>query len=95
MSQSRYEMKVSIAAKLWRNKFFGKSYTTIENALSKIPKHDRGKGKKAIDEMYKEGFLEYHKNREMPECVSTNLNSIERVKKLLKGSLPDFLLDSW
>ncbi len=91
MSQDLRELKVAIASKLWRNKFFGDSYTTVENALSKIPQHDRGRGRDAIEEMTKFGLLEYHKNR---KCVSISMQGINRVRKILRGVLPDFLLDS-
>jgi hypothetical protein len=81
------DLRVPILTKLFRNDLWGKSYTTIQNSLSKIPNHDKGKGKEEIDKMEQDGLVQIHKGG---ECISLNTSAKKEIEDLLEDHLPDF-----
>jgi len=87
---SDQDLRIPILTKLYRRSLWGKSYTTVENSLSKIPKHDRGRAKEVLEEMNQEGLIRFHKGG---NCVSLNPNSKEKIENILGGHLPDYLMD--
>lgn len=80
--------RILILSKLYRRDLWGKSYTTVENSLSKLPKHERGKGKEELEEMQKDGIVLFHKRE---NCVSLNPSAKEQIEDTLQGHLPDYL----
>lgn len=80
-------IRIPILTKLFRNDFWGASYTTVKNCLSKIPKHDHGKAKKEMDDMNKDGLIQFHKRK---KCVSLNPSAKDEIEEKLRDHLPDF-----
>ncbi|KXB06186.1 hypothetical protein AKJ51_04095 [candidate division MSBL1 archaeon SCGC-AAA382A20] len=74
-------------SKLARRNKIGMDYIPIEKTVSKIPVHARGD---IIDEMYKSGLLEYHKNK---DCISLNPKSVNRVIGIIEGEVPDYIIE--
>ncbi len=70
----------------------GGKYTPKEKVYSGIPKHERGDLESLLDELYKDGFVEYHKGK---SCVSINRHRKDRVKEYLEGEVPEFYWDNW
>jgi len=81
------DLKVAILVKLWRRKCIRKVYLPVEVSLSKIPTHERGQGKKCIEEMVRANLVELHKRG---NCIS--IRQPESVKEFLKGKVPDYYL---
>ena len=82
--------KIAILAKLARRTKIGMDYLPKEKVLGRIPKHARGDISTVLDEMYREGLIEYHKGK---KCISINPNSVEKVTRMLEGEIPDYILD--
>lgn len=59
MDKKDQKLTIAILSKLYRRSLWGKSYTTIENSLSKIPNHKRGQTEEKIEELRKQGLLLY------------------------------------
>jgi len=89
MSKKDQNLRISILSKLYRRSLWGKSYTTLENSLSKIPNHNKGKAKEVLEELRKEGLVQFHKRG---SCVSLNPNAKEKIEDILQDHLPDYLL---
>ncbi len=64
------------------------NYIPIEKTLSKIPSHARGNIGDILDEMQKEGLLEYHKNR---NCISLRPEAVSKVVDMIKDEVPDYM----
>ena len=84
------ELRKAILAKLWRRGVFGGRYIPVEKALSKIPRHEWDRARENIDQMHKNGLIEFHKGK---DCISINPSNKDEVKKVLKGYFPDYVLD--
>lgn len=65
------------------------NYIPIEKAISKIPSHARGNIENIIDEMHKEGLLEYHKNK---KCISLRPKSVSQITDMIKDEVPDYII---
>ena len=88
MDEKDQNLVIPILSKLYRRSLWGKSYTTIENSLSKIPKHNRGKAEEILEELIKEGLLQLHKGG---SCVSLNPSAKQEIEDRLEDHLPDYL----
>lgn len=80
-------LRVPILTKLFRRDLWGKSYTTIENALKKLPVHRHGEAKEEVQEMRQDGLVILHKGG---KCVSLNPSAKEEIESILKDHLPDY-----
>lgn len=89
MVEKNQDLIIPILSKLYRRKLWGKSYTTIENSLSKIPKHNRGKAKEALENLRKEDLVLFHKRK---SCVSLNPDRKNEIEQILEDHLPDYLI---
>ena len=63
------QKKKNMLAKLVMRGNVGGNYTPREKVSSGIPKHERGNLESLLDELHKDGFIEYHKGK---KCVSIN-----------------------
>ncbi|MFB6208900.1 MAG: hypothetical protein ABEJ56_02045 [Candidatus Nanohaloarchaea archaeon] len=86
--RNRYE--ISVLAKLWRRNLFGGKYEPLEKLMSDIPKENRNKAGKAFDNLHKDGLILLHKGG---KCASINTKYKKKVRKILKGEIPDYILD--
>ena len=57
-----------------------------------IPKHERGNLDNLLDELHKDGFIEYHKGK---DCVSINRYHKDKVRRYLDDEVPEFYWDNW
>jgi len=89
-SLDREGKKVAILSKLGRKRKIGMDYIPKEKAFSLIPGHARGDLDDILDEMYKDGLIEYHKGK---NCISINRNFIPEVTELIEDEVPDYILD--
>lgn len=89
-SLSKQEKKIAILSKLARRNKIGMNYIPVEKTVSRIPTHARGNIENIIDEMYKDGLLEYHKNK---KCISLRPKSIPKVVDLIKEEVPDYIIE--
>jgi hypothetical protein len=90
MAASTDEKKIAILAKLARHRRIGMNYTPIENTLSKLPAHARGDIQAIIEEMHKDGIIEFHKGK---ECISLNPAALEEITAILDGEIPPYYLE--
>lgn len=90
MSEGYSQHQVDALAKLWRRGLFGGKYQPIEQVLSATPREHHDKAKEALDELHKDGMIVYHKNR---KCVSINTRYKEKVREILRGEIPGYILD--
>lgn len=84
--------KKNMLAKLVMRGNVGGKYTPKEEVYSGIPKHARGNLENLLDELFKEGFIEYHKGK---SCVSINRRQKDMVREYLEGEVPEFYWDNW
>ena len=89
-SLDREGKKIAILAKLSRKTKIGMDYIPKQKAYSKIPRHARGDLDDILDEMHREGLIEYHKGK---NCISINPSSISEVSDLIKDEVPDYIID--
>lgn len=89
-SIAREEKKIAILSKLARRNKIGMNYVPIEKTVSKIPSHARGNIGDIIDEMYKDGLLEYHKNK---NCISLRPKAVPKVIKMIRDEVPDYIIE--
>lgn len=89
-SLSRGGKKIAILSKLARRSKIGMNYILVEKSISKIPTHARGNIRSIIDEMHRDGLLEYHKNR---NCISLRPESISRVVDMIEDEVPDYIIE--
>ncbi|MFO7793029.1 MAG: hypothetical protein R6W73_08650 [Candidatus Saliniplasma sp.] len=86
------QKKKNMLAKMVMRRKVGEKYTPKEKVYSGIPKHERGGLENLLDELYKDGFIEYHKGK---NCVSINRHQKDLVKRYLKDEVPEFYWDNW
>lgn len=84
------EYHIDILTKLWRRGLFGGKYQPIEQILSNTPRQHHDEARQALDDLYKDGLIQYHKNR---MCASINPSHKEEVKTVLRGKIPNYILD--
>ncbi|MCJ7450806.1 MAG: hypothetical protein MUP58_03640 [Candidatus Nanohaloarchaeota archaeon QJJ-9] len=84
--------KKNMLAKLVRRGKVGEHYTPREKIYSGIPKEERGNLELLLDEMHQAGLIEYHKGK---NCVSINRWNKDKVKKVLKGKVPDYYWENF
>lgn len=89
-SLDREGKKIAILSKLGRKRKIGMDYIPKENAFSKIPGHARGNLDDILDEMHRDGLIEYHKGK---NCISINRNAVSEVVDLIEDEVPDYILD--
>ena len=89
-SLDRGGKKIAILSKLGRKRKIGMNYIPKEKAFSKIPGHVRGNLDDILDEMYRNGLIEYHKQK---NCISINSTSISEVVDLIEDEVPKYILD--
>ena len=86
------QKKKNMLAKLVIRGNVGEKYTPKGKIYSGIPKHERGNLESLLDELFKDGYIEYHKGK---NCVSINRHKKKKVKKYLKDEVPNFYWDNW
>ncbi len=86
------QKKKNMLAKMVMRRKVGERYTPKEKVYSGVPKHARGNLESLLDELHKDGFIEYHKGK---SCVSINRHKKRMVKKYLKDEIPEFYWDNW
>lgn len=86
------QKKKNILAKLVRRRNIGEKYTLKEKTYSGIRKDQRGNLAQLLDELHKEGFIEYHKGK---NCISINRHNKEKVKQFLEDEVPEYLWDNF
>lgn len=86
------DYQVSILAKLWMRGLFGGKYQPVEQLFSDIPREHYDDARQALEELYKEGLVRYHKNR---KCASINTGYKERVRTILQQAddIPGYVPD--
>ncbi|PSG98538.1 MAG: hypothetical protein BRC29_00235 [Nanohaloarchaea archaeon SW_7_43_1] len=89
-SLDREGKKIAILAKLGRKTKIGMDYIPKEKAYSRIPGHARGELEGILDEMHKDGLIEYHKGK---NCISINPNSISEVVDLIEDEVPSYVIN--
>jgi hypothetical protein len=89
-SLDREGKKIAILSKLARKTKIGMDYIPKEKAFSKIPGHARGDLDDILNEMHREGLIEYHKGK---NCISINPNSVSEVVELIEDEVPQYILD--
>lgn len=77
---------------MWRRNLFGGRYQPVEQLMSDIAEEFRSKARDGLDELHKEGLVQYHKNR---KCASINPSHKDDVRDVLDSSehVPDYLTD--
>lgn len=86
------QKKKNILAKLVRRRNIGEKYTPKEKTYSGIRKDERGNLSEILDELHKEGYIEYHKGK---NCISINRHNKEKVKQYLEDEVPEYLWDNF
>ncbi|KXB06611.1 hypothetical protein AKJ51_03355 [candidate division MSBL1 archaeon SCGC-AAA382A20] len=86
------QKKKNVLAKLVMRGNVGGKYTPRKKVYSGIPKHERGNLESLLDELHKDGFIEYHKGK---KCVSINRYKKDMVKEYLQEEVPEFYWDNW
>lgn len=89
-SLDREGKKIAILSKLARKRKIGMDYVPKKKAFSKIPGHARGDLDDILDEMHREGLIEYHKGK---NCISINTKSVSKVVDLIEDEVPNYILD--
>lgn len=89
-SLDREGKKIAILSKLARKTKISKDYIPKEKAFSKIPGHARGDLDDILNEMHRDGLIEYHKGK---NCISINRNSVPEVAEIIEDEVPDYILD--
>lgn len=89
-SLDREGKKIAILAKLARKTKIGMDYIPKEKAYSKIPSHARGNLDNVLDEMHRDGLIEYHKRK---NCISISPGSISEVTDLIEDEVPAYIID--
>lgn len=84
------EYHIDILTKLWRRGLFGGKYQPIEQILSHTPREHHADARNALDDLHQDGLIQYHKNR---KCASINPRHKDDVRELLKGKVPDYILN--
>lgn len=82
--------KVAILSKLARKTKIGMDYMPKEKAYSKIPSHARGNLDEVLEEMHREGLIEYHKGK---NCISLNPKTISKTVEKIKEEVPSYITD--
>ncbi len=67
----------------------GGKYTPKQKTYGQIPKNERGNLDQLLDEMYKNGLINYKKNKKV---ISINSRAKGKIEKMLKDDLPDYYL---
>lgn len=83
------DYEISILAKLWHNNAIGKSYVSNKRVMSVFPSEERIKVKKRIGKLSDEGILSVRNSN----LVSINPQEIDRIRDILRGEVPDYVLD--
>ena len=86
------QKKKNMLAKMVMRRNVGEKYTPKEKVYSGIPKHKRGNLGNLLDELHKDGFIEYHKGK---DCVSINRYHKDKVRRYLDDEVPEFYWDNW
>lgn len=84
--------KKAMLAKMVIRRQVGEKYKDKRKVYSPIPAHERGNLESLLDDLYKEGYIEYHKGK---KCVSINRNKKDKVKEYLKDEVPEFYWDNF
>lgn len=84
----RYQ--VSMLAKMWRRDLFGGKYEPVEKLMSDIPTERRGGAKEGLEELHKDGLVRFHKGG---DCASINTSYKKKIRRVLRGEVPDYILD--
>jgi hypothetical protein len=89
-SPDREGKKISVLSKLARKRKIGMNYIPKEKAFSKIPSHARGSLDDILDEMHKDGLIEYHKGK---NCISLNPKSVSDVIEIIEEEVPNYIIE--
>ena len=86
------QKKKNMLAKMVMRRNVGEKYTPKEKVYSGIPTHERGNLDDLLDDLHKDGFIEYHKGK---DCVSINRYHKDKVRRYLDDEVPEFYWDNW
>ncbi len=89
-SLSRAEQRIAVLAKLARRRHIGMDYTPVQKALGRIPAHARDDIPAVLDELYREGLIRYHKNK---DCISIAPGAVGQVVEMIADEVPDYVLE--
>lgn len=82
--------KIAILSKLARKTKIGMDYIPKEKAFSKIPSHARGNLDTVLEELHRNGLIEYHKGK---NCISLNPKAIPQSVEKIQDEVPSYITD--
>jgi hypothetical protein len=82
MSKDITVMEMHILNKLYRQQNVGNDYIPFHDILQGLKPHERSMkdAVKAANNLYKNGLIEFHKNR---NCIALNRKNVDKVEEIL------------
>ena len=87
------DVKASLLEGMVKRRQWSMNYKSIEDTVSKLPNRKKKKALDLVDQLVKQGWAEYHKNK---ECVSLRSGRREEIREYLEehSEMQDWMLES-